>query len=100
MITPLISDCRCDECVDRLWNIDENCIPCSAHCDNLGTEPKSLCDKNTGQCVCKTNVQGMSSQTICDIFQREGMKVIVYVELVFYATAQSIFLEQLSERIA
>ena len=65
MIKPLIFASRCDECVDRFWNIDENCIPCSAHCDNLGTEPGSICDKNTGQCVCKTNVQGMSFDMGC-----------------------------------
>lgn len=49
---------RCDECVDRFWNIDENCLPCAAHCDPVGTEADSVCDKDSGQCVCKTNVQG------------------------------------------
>ncbi|XP_071494248.1 laminin subunit alpha-1-like [Diadema antillarum] len=52
----------CDECKDTFYNLQESngdgCQECD--CDPVGTEGSvNLCDKETGECICKENVMGV-----------------------------------------
>jgi hypothetical protein len=44
-------------CEDGYWAFESGCMPCG--CDPIGTIPSGTCDKITGQCECKANVQGL-----------------------------------------
>ncbi|ELU01149.1 hypothetical protein CAPTEDRAFT_219707 [Capitella teleta] len=43
--------------MDGFFGFGQGCNECN--CNQAGTEPGSFCDKVTGQCVCKKNVQGL-----------------------------------------
>ncbi|XP_060102758.1 usherin [Heteronotia binoei] len=52
---------QCNDCLDGQYRMEQNdslaCLPCN--CDKAGTVNGSLlCDKSTGQCLCKTGVTG------------------------------------------
>nr|XP_056708935.1 usherin [Euleptes europaea] len=52
---------QCDDCLDGHYRVEQKdslvCLPCN--CDKAGTVNGSLlCDKSTGQCLCKTGVTG------------------------------------------
>ena len=58
---------KCDHCTVGYFNSSsssgdvlklEECIPC--HCDELGTEPDTYCDRQTGQCQCKDGFGGIN----------------------------------------
>ena len=54
---------KCDQCEDGYHSLTQNgCTSCN--CSAAGTQPSLLdkCNKNTGQCDCKLNVEG----TNCD----------------------------------
>lgn len=53
---------QCEECLNGQYRVEQNdsviCLPCN--CDKDGTVNGSLlCDKSTGQCLCKTGVTGI-----------------------------------------
>lgn len=48
---------RCDQCQDAMFDLTSACTQfCS--CDPYGSQTP-ICDKKTGQCVCKPNVYGI-----------------------------------------
>lgn len=54
---------RCDQCQDGYYSLGGDmllgCLPCDCH--TAGTNNMSaICDKGSGACVCKENVQGRS----------------------------------------
>lgn len=57
---PNVGGKRCDACKDGYWNFNETsaegCELCT--CDARGTLENEGCDKRTGECTCKRNVQG------------------------------------------
>ncbi|XP_026107420.1 usherin-like [Carassius auratus] len=59
---PNIEGQRCDMCRDGYHTLDSSnslgCVPCQ--CELRGTVNGSdVCDKTTGQCMCKNNVEGL-----------------------------------------
>ncbi|XP_029085293.1 usherin isoform X2 [Monodon monoceros] len=59
---PNIGGRRCSECLEGYFYLQRNnsflCLPCN--CDRTGTVNGSLlCDKSTGQCLCKLGVTGL-----------------------------------------
>lgn len=48
---------QCDECMDGYWNFPAGCLVCD--CDTQGSAAGSSCNKETGQCICLSNVQGI-----------------------------------------
>ena len=57
----------CDDCADGYWGLSgDGCHPCA--CDLAGSEPGTICDKVTGQCVCKANTQGRKCDECVDAF--------------------------------
>ncbi|XP_060145902.1 usherin [Globicephala melas] len=59
---PNVGGRRCSECLEGYFYLQRNnsflCLPCN--CDRTGTVNDSLlCDKSTGQCLCKLGVTGL-----------------------------------------
>ncbi|TEA31496.1 hypothetical protein DBR06_SOUSAS9110007, partial [Sousa chinensis] len=59
---PNVGGRRCSECLEGYFYLQRNnsflCLPCN--CDRTGTVNGSLlCDKSTGQCLCKLGVTGL-----------------------------------------
>ena len=52
---------RCSECADGFFNLQEDdpfgCTDCGC---NIGGSVSALCDKTSGQCVCRQRIQGRS----------------------------------------
>ncbi|KAI5734580.1 hypothetical protein M8J77_008341 [Diaphorina citri] len=57
---PNVGGRRCDMCKDGFWNFNETnpngCEPCT--CNIQGTINSQGCNKDTGDCTCKRNVEG------------------------------------------
>ncbi|XP_058895005.1 usherin [Kogia breviceps] len=62
LCNPNVGGRRCSECLEGYFYLQQNssflCLPCN--CDGTGTVNGSLlCDKSTGQCLCKVGVTGL-----------------------------------------
>ncbi|XP_038046618.1 laminin subunit gamma-1-like isoform X2 [Patiria miniata] len=61
-----VQNAHCDECKDTFFNLNGlnpvGCQPCD--CDPIGSlGSTNFCDKVTGQCICKSNVEGSRCDT-------------------------------------
>lgn len=61
----------CDVCHNGFWKLPDSdesdgCVECG--CDESGTVPGTVCDKTTGQCVCKAHTEGRTCDTCKDIY--------------------------------
>ncbi|XP_071801736.1 laminin subunit alpha-2-like isoform X1 [Asterias amurensis] len=61
-----VQNLLCDECKDTFYNLDilnpAGCQQCD--CDPIGSlGSTNFCNKGTGQCICKTNVEGNRCDT-------------------------------------
>ena len=67
----------CDTCANGFYsfNYDLNggCLPCG--CNTDGAVPGSFCNKETGQCLCKANSQGLRCDECVDGFYNLGSSV-------------------------
>lgn len=63
-----VQGARCDQCQSGFTNLSagnpSGCTACV--CDSRGTQPSTVCDRATGQCVCKARVLGLRCDTCAE----------------------------------
>ena len=71
----LVEGYYCDSCIDGYWNLGTSaflgCEPCKC---NIVRTKKEVCDKNTGNCLCKEGYHGDDCQFECLYFEETCRK--------------------------
>jgi hypothetical protein len=65
---------RCDACADGFYNFEGGCLRCD--CNAVGSQAGTMCDKLTGQCICKPYVMGIRCDDCRDGYYNLGADFI------------------------
>ncbi|GFO50464.1 usherin, partial [Plakobranchus ocellatus] len=66
---------KCDECKDGFYNFTSGCEDCL--CNDEGKESGTVCNKTSGQCTCKSNVEVPSQQPPPEYKERSPTSILL-----------------------